>query len=161
MGTGVIFGGGREAVKQLVVWLVTYFKARFQQSVSCNGRFNIVYHEFGHTPITSLMYGKKKREPTHWSRLGYWTTTALEKLGWCLNIEVLNITCGSAYCFWVRRFCRVSAIPPRMSSDSCIPYTCLFIIHLPFDNTINRRWSVWINELFSRNLYQTMHTTPG
>lgn len=33
-----------------------------------------------------------------------------------------------------RRFFRVSAVPPRVCLGSCIPYTCLFINELPFDD---------------------------
>jgi len=46
----------------------------------------------------------------------------------------MRVTCGSECCFWLRRFFRVSAIPPRMCLGSCIPYTCLFINYPPFDD---------------------------
>ena len=45
--------------KQLVVWLVTYSKARFQLSANWDRRFGILCHEFGHPPVTSLMDEKE------------------------------------------------------------------------------------------------------
>jgi hypothetical protein len=119
--------------KQLVVWLVTYSKACFQLSANWDRRFGILCHEFGHPPVTSLL-DEKKREPTHWSRLGYWTTTALEKWGCCWNTEV-EVSTAVARATYAASCLQVFRNSTTQCWDSCIPYTSLFVIRLPFGET--------------------------
>ena len=86
-----------------------------------------MHHGFGPATITNFMYGKRNMSPL----TGHVQTIELERY-W--KSEVMRITCGSECCFWLRRFFRVSAVPPRTCLGSCIPYTCLFGNYLPYDD---------------------------
>jgi hypothetical protein len=46
----------------------------------------------------------------------------------------MRVACCNECCFWLGRFFRVCAVPARTFLGSCIPYTCLFINYLPYDD---------------------------